>query len=820
MRCSIVIPVHNRASLTRQCLETIFEDAGVCAHAEVVVVDDGSTDETAQLLAGFENQVRVVTHNTPTGFATACNDGAAVATGKDLVFLNNDTIPVAGWLEALLNYADAHPKAAVIGARLLFPNDTIQHAGMTITEDLNPRHIYAGFPAEHRAVTRSRRLVAVTAACALFRRGPFEQSGGFDDAFTNGFEDVDLCLRLGEQGYEVHYCHESVAYHLEMGTRDFRDEGPNLDLYRRRWAHKVQPDAIPRYLEDGLLRITYNLRYPFSVYLSPLLGLVEDHQAEAETLLASRADQVAKLQRENIELRLLLGDSGIETTPPLLSPPRAEKPQTVRAALFVSDAPGDSMRLRCDHHVEELQLLGASADSHWLHNVSLGDMVEAYGCFVLHRVPMDEHVEALIKEVHRHGKVVIYDTDELVFEPPSPTRTADRTAAVEGVTATEDHRRQAATMAAADAVFVATEPLAEMARKFNANVFVIPNAASREMIDLADQAGRQDGDTTRLGYVGDSPADSTDFLEAADGVLWALEASPSVRFVLIGGLDLDRRFDRYRDRIEQIPFQPCRRRLAVLSGLDVNLAPYEPGNPASESRSCVKWLEAALVGTPSVASPRSDLVRAIEPGRNGLFAETPSEWRSALGALIGSREDRLRIGREAYSDARRLHSTQALSPLLYDALTRTAGAAVGDRKLTINWLIGRANGKRGARRLSQIAGELGWRGHLVRVFAESVPKTVQASVDLRGREGGPLPPADVAIASDSETASRVAQDPNSLFRFYLANEAGQRPAADDPPLRALPLEELSSLEAEGLERILLELCFARLDPMSQVTVDR
>src|SRR5436305_1512317 len=114
------------------------------------------------------------------------------------------------------------------------------------------------------------------------RRLVGRDAGGFDDAFTNGFEDVDLCLRLGEQGYEIHYCHESVAYHLEMGTRDFRDEGPNLDLYRRRWAHKVQPDAIPRYLEDGLLRIAYNLRYPFSLYVSPLLGLVEDEERERE----------------------------------------------------------------------------------------------------------------------------------------------------------------------------------------------------------------------------------------------------------------------------------------------------------------------------------------------------------------------------------------------------------------------------------------------------------------------------------------------------------------------------------------------------------
>jgi glycosyltransferase involved in cell wall biosynthesis len=662
--------------------------------------------------------------------------------------------------------------------------------------------------------------VAVTAACALFRRAPFEEAGGFDHAFKNGFEDVDLCLRLGEQGYEIHYCHESSAYHLEMGTRDFRDELPNLELYRRRWAHKLQPDAIPRYLEDGLLRIRYNVRYPFSLYVSPRLGLMEDEkrEREADSLLASRADQVAELQRENIELRLLLGDAGIEAPSTLLSPPRAEKPQTARAALFVSNAYGDSMRFRCDHHVEELELLGASADAHWLHHVRLDDMIEAYSCFVLHRVPMDEHVDAFVKKVHQHGKVVIYDTDDLVFEPPDPARIADRTAAIEGVGSAEDHLHQAATMSAADAVFVSTEPLAEVARSFNTNVFVIPNAASREMIELGDQAEetaeRQGENTIQLGYVSGSPTDALDFLEASDAVLWALETNPSVRLVLIGELDLGRRFDCYDGRIERIPVQPWRRLPPLLADLDVNLAPYEPGNPFSESKSCLKWLEAALVGTPTIASPRPDLVRAIKSGSDGLLAETPDEWRDALGELIGSRERRLRIGREAYAKAHRLHSTQARPPLLYEALTRIAGATVRDRKLTINWLIGRENGGR-ARKLARVAGELGWRGHRIRLFADSLPKTVRASVDFRGPASGPLPPADLAIASDSETATHVARDSNALFRLYLPSETDPRPKFDDLPLRRLPLAEVSTLEAEGFERVLLELCFARLEPMSQ-----
>ena len=119
-----------------------------------------------------------------------------------------------------MNYAVEHPAAAVVGAKLLFPNDTIQHAGVAIGLDSRPHHIYAGFPADHPATSVSRRFQVVTAACSLFRRRPWQELGGLDVAFQNGWEDVDYCLRAGEAGYEVHYCAESVVYHFESATRN------------------------------------------------------------------------------------------------------------------------------------------------------------------------------------------------------------------------------------------------------------------------------------------------------------------------------------------------------------------------------------------------------------------------------------------------------------------------------------------------------------------------------------------------------------------------------------------------------------------------
>lgn len=305
--CSIVIPVHNRVSLTRQCLDGLVRGPGA-VEAEIVVVDDRSAADTAEMLAEYGARVRVVRREINGGFAAACNDGAAAASGDRLVFLNNDTIPQAGWLDALQRYADAHPKAAVIGCKLLYPDDTIQHAGAVVCQDRYTRHLYKGFPSDFPAVNRSRRYQIVTAAAMMARRDAFEQVGGFDAAFVNAYEDHDLCLRLGELGHEVHYCHESVLYHLEGATR--RDRLAELDhatrLYRLRWAHRLQPDDLKYYVEDGLLQVQYGGgTYPLSFRVSPMLALVDEESraSEADRLLAARAVQVAQLLHENTQLR-------------------------------------------------------------------------------------------------------------------------------------------------------------------------------------------------------------------------------------------------------------------------------------------------------------------------------------------------------------------------------------------------------------------------------------------------------------------------------------------------------------------------------------
>lgn len=317
-RCSIIIPVFNRASLTKQCVDRLLAYPAVDVETEIVVVDDGSTDLTAEMLVRYGEPLRVVKHDRNAGFATACNDGAMVANGDYLVFLNNDTLPLRGWLDALVRYADRQAKAAIIGSKLLFLNDTVQHAGVVFVDGGWPIHLHYGLPASHPAVNTSRRLQAVTGACMFVRRDVFEELGGFDTAYLNAYEDIDFCLRGGQLGHEVHYCHDSVVYHFESLTKRAtgpwekmsRDDEHAVRVFGHRWAGRVERDAIRYLVEDGLVRVAAGLRSAMRVSVAPEVAALNGDQGapQAERLLTERARQVGELLDQNIRLKTTLAD--------------------------------------------------------------------------------------------------------------------------------------------------------------------------------------------------------------------------------------------------------------------------------------------------------------------------------------------------------------------------------------------------------------------------------------------------------------------------------------------------------------------------------
>ncbi len=263
---SIIIPVFNKMELTSQCLSKLAQvTRGV--EYEVIVVDNHSTDGTPGFLAGLGGDVQIISNRENLGFAKACNQGARAARGKYLLFLNNDTIPLTDWLMPLIEEVEQNGRAAVVGSKLLYENGTIQHAGVAFSRVwFTPYHVYSGLPADAPCVNRRREFQSITAACMLVRREVFESVGGFDEGYRNGFEDVDLCLKIREKGWQLIYRPDSVLYHLESQTpgRKAHDKD-NAKRLVQRWAHKwsvTDEDAIHhadgyalRYYNDGgLLR--------------------------------------------------------------------------------------------------------------------------------------------------------------------------------------------------------------------------------------------------------------------------------------------------------------------------------------------------------------------------------------------------------------------------------------------------------------------------------------------------------------------------------------------------------------------------------------
>ncbi|MEI6783535.1 MAG: glycosyltransferase, partial [Verrucomicrobiota bacterium] len=248
---SIVIPAFNKVELTRQCLATIQKHTPAGRY-EVIVLDNASTDATRDLLAPEDavGRLRVISNPENRGFAKACNQGAQAARGKYILFLNNDTEVQPGWLDALVSLADADPTVAAVGSKLLFPNGTLQHAGVAIGEvqgrdPFLPVHTFYKAEADLAEANQRRIYQALTAACLLVRKSAFEAVGGFDEGFWNGYEDVDLCLRLQEQGWLMVYEPASVVIHHESqsGPARFAKVKENIHRLHQKWLGKAKLDV-------------------------------------------------------------------------------------------------------------------------------------------------------------------------------------------------------------------------------------------------------------------------------------------------------------------------------------------------------------------------------------------------------------------------------------------------------------------------------------------------------------------------------------------------------------------------------------------------
>jgi len=246
-RCSIVVPVLQRADLARRCLEAIARTAPGC---EVLAVGTSASGGAELQVLGA--RARWLHADRVAGLAAACNLGAQAAQGDRLLFLDRASVPLDGWLEPLLAELAAVPEVGIASSKRLYPNGTLEHAGVLFAlPDGAPYPAYRGAPSRHPAAERRREPRAVSAECTLVRRDLFEALGGFETAYGDGLDDVDLCLRAGARGVRIVYRPDSVVLHLEEPGMRRGPTAAGLERFVRRWSASNPPDEVSSLLEDG-----------------------------------------------------------------------------------------------------------------------------------------------------------------------------------------------------------------------------------------------------------------------------------------------------------------------------------------------------------------------------------------------------------------------------------------------------------------------------------------------------------------------------------------------------------------------------------------
>jgi glycosyltransferase involved in cell wall biosynthesis/2-polyprenyl-3-methyl-5-hydroxy-6-metoxy-1,4-benzoquinol methylase len=273
---SIIIPTRDLGHVLNQCLESVF-DKSIYPNYEVILIDNGSVEPyTTKIINNWLNReperFRCYSLGIPFNYSKLNNYGVSKANGEYLLFLNNDTeIITSDWINAMVEQAQ-RPSIGAVGAMLLYPDDTVQHAGVLLGLGGVAGHGQACLPANSPGyfgqLISVNNYSALTGACLMCRRDVFELVGGFNEELAVAFNDIDLCLKILDKGYLNIYLPHVQLYHYESKSRG-KDTSPEkrlrflseVDYMNRHWKHLIEHD--PCYNPNLTLQhASYNIKEP------------------------------------------------------------------------------------------------------------------------------------------------------------------------------------------------------------------------------------------------------------------------------------------------------------------------------------------------------------------------------------------------------------------------------------------------------------------------------------------------------------------------------------------------------------------------------
>lgn len=333
--------------------------------------------------------------------------------------------------------------------------------------------------------------------------------------------------------------------------------------------------------------------------------------------------------------------------------------------LFVTIGVGDSARYRTINQKEELEIHGFKCSVTIQDNPFLPTYADKFKIFIFHRPIYTRKVEKLIEKAKKMGKEIIFETDDLVFDPKY-IQQADHYKKMNILERKQYEKGIGEEILKDPYVKVCTTTtsyLAKILEGYGKKVFVSKNKLSLEDLEIVEKIMRKvepsaEIKSLRIGYFAGTKGHDRNFATVEDALVRVLEKYPNAKLVLAGPLKTSEKLDKFKDRIERLPFVPREEHFKNIASVDINIIPLEKNNPFCEAKSELKFFEAGILSVPSVAVSNQTYREAIEDGENGFLAGSDDEWVEKLERLIKDRELRKQMGKEAREKSSREYTTK------------------------------------------------------------------------------------------------------------------------------------------------------------------
>lgn len=338
----------------------------------------------------------------------------------------------------------------------------------------------------------------------------------------------------------------------------------------------------------------------------------------------------------------------------------------MKHVLFISGCKDHSYRYRVMNQSEQLRLKGYYVVDYYYTNKSIKNYVKDFDFVIMHRVPFSNNIDNIIKKIKELGKKVFYDIDDIVFD-------MDYALKSEGINALNQQQKEEyiqgivryrKVLEMCDGVITSTKFLSKVAYKYNNNIVINRNALSSTLINISETENkdyRKPDKFIRIGYFSGSNTHKRDFLEV-ENVLWEILTKNKHVKLLIGGLlDLPDYFHDLEQQVVQLPLVHWTYLPNIIKNLDINIAPIEIENPFCKAKSEIKYIEAAILKIPTIASEIESYQYAIKNGYNGFIAKGKEEWEDSLNHLIKDEQLRIQMGRKAYDHVLEHYTTKVRS---------------------------------------------------------------------------------------------------------------------------------------------------------------